>query len=70
MMSEPMRRSVRWPKAPSALGSALRRMASNLRAVGIEIQFSRADIGGRRVVSLVCVSEPRERLSVAVSDRQ
>ena len=69
MMSESLRRSVRWPKAPSALGSALRRMASNLRAVGIEIQFSRADISGRRVVSLVC-PEPRERLSVAVSDRQ
>ena len=32
MMSESMRRSARWPKAPSALGSALRRMASNLRA--------------------------------------
>jgi hypothetical protein len=70
MMSESMRRSVRWPKAPSALGSALRRMASNLRAVGIDIQFSRADIGGRHVVSLVCASEPRKRLSVAVSDRQ
>ncbi len=70
MMSESMRRSVRWPKAPSALGSALRRMASNLRAVGIEIQFSRADIRGRRVVSLVCASEPRKRASVAVSDRQ
>ena len=47
-----MRRSVRWPKAPSAPGSALRHMASNLRAVGIDIQFSRADIRGRRVVSL------------------
>src|SRR5271154_5169023 len=41
MMSESIRRSVRWPKAPSALGSALRRMAVNLRAAGIEIQFSR-----------------------------
>jgi len=70
IVSESMRRSIRWPKAPSALGSALRRMASNLRAVGINIQFSRADIGGRRVVSLVCASEPRKRLSVAVSDRQ
>ena len=70
MVSDSMRRSVRWPKAPSALGSALRRTASNLRAVGIEIQFSRADIRGRRVVSLVCASEPRERLSVAVSDRK
>jgi len=70
MMSESMRRSVRWPKAPNALGNALRRMAANLRAVGIEIQFSRADIRGRRMVSLVCASEPRERSSVIVSDRQ
>jgi hypothetical protein len=70
MMSESMRRSVRWPKAPSALGSAPRRMASNLRAAGIDLQFSRADIRGRRIVSLVCASEPRKRLSVAVSDRQ
>ena len=70
MMSENMRRSVRWPKAPSALGTALRRMASNLRAAGIEIQFSRTDIRGRRVVSLVCASEPRKTPSVAVSDGQ
>jgi hypothetical protein len=41
MISEGMRRSLRWPKAPSALGSALRRMSSNLRAAGIDIQFSR-----------------------------
>ena len=69
MMSEGVRRSVRWPKAPNALGNALRRMASNLRAVGIEIQFSRADIRGRRVVSLVSASEARKRSSVTVSDR-
>ena len=68
MISESMRRSVRWPKAPNALSNALRRMASNLRAVGIEIQFSRADIQGRRVVSLVSASEPRKRSSVIVSD--
>jgi hypothetical protein len=70
VMSESMRRSVRWPKAPNALGNALRRMASNLRAAGIEIQFSRADTSGRRVVSLVSAFEPRERSSVTVSGRQ
>jgi hypothetical protein len=70
MMSESRRRSVRWPKAPSALGSALRRMAINLRAAGIEIQFSRADIRGRRVVSLISASEPQERPSVTVGGRQ
>ena len=69
MMSESVRRSLRWPKAPSALGSALRRMAGNLRAVGIDIRFSRADIRGRRVVSIVSAAEPRKRVSVAVSDR-
>jgi len=69
MISESMRRSVRWPKAPNALGNALRRMASNLRAAGIEIQFSRADTSGRRAVSLVSTSEPRERSSVTVSGR-
>src|SRR5277367_2888089 len=70
MMSESMRRSVRWPKAPNALGTALRRMVSNLRAAGIEIQFSRADVQGRRLVSLISASETRKRPSVAVSDRQ
>ncbi len=70
IISESLRRSVRWPKAPSALGSALRRIAGNLRAAGIEIQFSRADLRGRRVVSLVSTSEAGKRLSVAVSGRQ
>jgi hypothetical protein len=69
MMSESTRRSVRWSKAPNALSNALRRMATNLRATGIEIQFSRADIRGRRVVSLLCASEPGKRSSVIVSDR-
>ncbi len=70
MMGESVRRSVRWPKAPNALSNALRRMAGNLRVAGVEIQFSRADIRGRRVVSLVYASEPRKRSSVIVSDRQ
>src|SRR5208282_1733969 len=35
MVSDAMRRSVRWPKAPNGLSSALRRMAATLRAVGI-----------------------------------
>jgi hypothetical protein len=51
-------RAYRSTWAPNALSNVLRRMASNLRAVGIQIQFSRADIGGRRVVFLACASEP------------
>jgi hypothetical protein len=65
-----IRRSVRWPKAPSALGGALRRLASNLRAVGIQIEFSRADVRGRRVVSLVTDSELTKTQSAAVSSCQ
>jgi hypothetical protein len=69
MMSESMRRSVRWPKAPNALSNALCRMAANLRCSGIDIQFSRANIRGRSVVSLVSASEPPKRSSVSFSDR-
>jgi hypothetical protein len=50
--SEGMRRSVRWPKAPNALSAVLRRMAGNLRAAGMDVQFSRPDHSGRRIVSL------------------
>ncbi|HVB82641.1 MAG TPA: hypothetical protein VNE82_22160 [Candidatus Binataceae bacterium] len=71
MVSEPRRRSLRWPKAPNVLGNALRRMATNLRAAGIELQFSRNDGQGRRMVSvLLSAAQVRERPSVVVSDRQ
>src|SRR5690242_21091403 len=42
MVGEATRRSVRWPRAPHVLGSALRRMATNLREAGIELEFSRS----------------------------
>ena len=58
VLSENMRRSVRWPKTPSALGTALRRIAGNLRASGIEIEFSRAEHRGRRMVSVKCIAIP------------
>jgi len=52
IVSEQTRRSIRWPKAPNALASALRRMASNLRAAGIDLQSSRVDRLGKRMVSV------------------
>jgi hypothetical protein len=71
MVSEAMRRSVSWPKAPNVLGNALRRMATNLRAAGIELQFSRNnEYGGRMVSLLLCTAQVRKTPSVAVSDRQ
>jgi hypothetical protein len=70
MVSETMRGSVHWPKAPNALGNALRRMAANLRAAGIELQFSRNDAQGRRMVSVFGTARVRKRPSVAVSSRK
>jgi hypothetical protein len=70
MVSDEMRRSLRWPKAPNALGNALRRMATHLRTAGIELQFSRNDEQGRRMVSVVGVAPVRKSPSVAVSSRQ
>ncbi|SRR6266851_4959658 len=70
VVSEAMRRSVRWPKAPNVLGNALRRMATNLRAAGIELQFSRNDVQGRRVVSVIGAAQIRKTPSVAVCSRQ
>jgi hypothetical protein len=63
--SESIRRSVRWPKAPGALGAALRRMATNLRAAGIEIQFSRPDHSGRRIVSIQTAADTSKSSSAS-----
>ena len=70
MVSEAMRRSVRWPKAPNALSNAIRRMTPDLRAAGIELQFSRNDEQGRRIISVLGAAQVRKTPSVVVSDRQ
>ena len=67
VVGDAMRRSVRWPKAPNGLGNALRRMATALRAAGVELQFSRNDVLGRRVVSVIDVGQSRKRSPVTVS---
>ena len=67
MVSDGVRRSARWPKAPNALGNTLRRMASNLRSAGIELNSSRADRLGRRIISVSSASNIPERSSVIVS---
>jgi hypothetical protein len=64
MVSDGIKRSPRWPKAPNALGNALRRMASNLRAAGVELNSSRADRLGRRIISVSFSSNSTERSSV------
>ena len=67
MVGDGTTRSARWPKAPNALGNTLRRMASNLRAAGIELHSSRADRLGRRILSISCATGIPERSSVIVS---
>jgi len=66
MVSDALRRSVRWPKAPNILSNALRRMVPGLRAVGIELQFGRNDEQGRRMVSVLDAA----RVGDIVSHRQ
>jgi len=56
MIGDGLRRSARWPKAPNILSNALRRMATNLREAGIEIEFNRPDHGGRKIVSVRTIS--------------
>jgi hypothetical protein len=56
IVSDGTRRSLHWPKAPNALSSSLRRLAGNFRAAGIDLQFSRADVEGRRMVFVGTVS--------------
>ncbi|HVB81599.1 MAG TPA: hypothetical protein VNE82_16835 [Candidatus Binataceae bacterium] len=69
MVGDGTRRWPRWPKAPNALANLLRRIASNLRAAGIELDSSRADRMGRRIISVSAASNLPERSSVIVSKR-
>jgi hypothetical protein len=41
-------RRKEWPKSPRALSGKLRRIAPNLRALGIEVEFGKEPGGGRR----------------------
>ena len=48
-VSDDIHHSLGWPRSPSALSNALRRMASYLRSDGIELEFIRQH-GGKRTV--------------------
>ena len=63
MVGDGARRSVRWPKAAHVLGNALRRMASTLRESGIQLQFSRPEHSGRRIVSIYSRTDTSKLLS-------
>ncbi len=61
--SDEHRRSARWPKAAHVLGNTLRRMVSTLRDSGIELEFSRPDHSGRRIVTVRSLTGTLKSLS-------
>jgi hypothetical protein len=63
VVGEQTRSSVRRPKAPNALASALRRMASNLRTAGIDLQSGRVDRLGKRIISVSAVTSASSALT-------
>jgi hypothetical protein len=46
-----------WPKSPRALAGRLRRAQTSLRALGIEISFSREGRGGARIIRITASHE-------------
>lgn len=60
-----VRQARTWPATPRLLGATLRRLAPNLRAIGVEVQFpDRRELGPRRrqvVVQKVGVEQRSER---------
>ena len=46
-----------WPKSPRALAGRLRRVQTSLRALGIEISFSREGRGGTRIIRITASHE-------------
>lgn len=54
---ESLTRAKLWPKSARGLGDALRRAAPNLRALGVEVAFSREAGTGRRVVTVTPVQD-------------
>jgi len=64
---EQTRRRKSWPGSPTAMGNGVRRIASSLRANGINVNFDR-DSSGRRLLTLSRRSMKTSVGSVEVSD--
>jgi hypothetical protein len=64
-VDEVTRRARTWPKTPRQIGASLRRLAPNLRAVGVYVEFQdRRELGSRRrqlVIQKVDASERSQR---------
>jgi len=62
-----VKRSHAWPKTPKALSNRLRRVAPDLRLVGLAVEFVRQH-GGRRLVSVRKLASPSSPPSQPYSD--
>ena len=60
---DPLRRQSAWPKNAQSLANKLRRLAPNLREIGIEIEFDRETTRGRqRQITLQLTNDYRPLL--------
>ena len=58
-----------WPKNPRVLAGRLRRAQTSLRALGIEILFSREGRLGTRTIRITAIGEDQSRNTVSTVSR-
>jgi 5S rRNA maturation endonuclease (ribonuclease M5) len=69
-VDEPVTKSKGWPKSARALSGVLRRLAPNLRALGVDVRFERETTGEkRRLVHLVPDDAVRDTRVTTVTSR-
>jgi hypothetical protein len=52
LVSDKTRESRRWPKSPKAMGGAVRRLAPQLRMIGVDVVFHRVGKDGARTIEI------------------
>jgi hypothetical protein len=57
-VDERAKKSANWPDSPRALGGRLRRAATFLRKVGIDIKFGRQGRARTRIITITTLAEP------------
>lgn len=57
-VDEGAKKSANWPDSPRALGGRLRRAATFLRKVGIDIKFGRQGRARTRIITITTLAEP------------
>jgi hypothetical protein len=67
LVDEQTRRSKAWPSGPTALGGAVRRLAPNLRAAGVDVDFTRETSRKRKREIVLAKAERRGDSSSASS---